>query len=43
MLVEDGELRGCEVKPLTGLANKIAYVEVGLIEFRGRGLSRGGA
>ena len=42
MVVEDGELRGREVKSLTRLANKVVYVEVALIELRGRGLSRGG-
>ena len=43
VVVEDGELRGGEVKPLAGLANEIAYVKVGLIELRGRRLRRGGS
>jgi len=43
VIVEDGELDRSEVKSLAGLANEVAYVEVGLIELRGRRLRRGGS
>jgi len=34
VIVEDWNLDRGEVKPLAGLTNEVAYVEVGLIEFR---------
>ena len=41
MIVEDRELDRGEVKSLAGFADKVAYVEVGLRELRGRRLRRG--
>jgi len=35
VIVENTELDRGEVKSLAGLANEVAYVEVGLIELRG--------
>jgi len=34
VIVEDWKLDQGEVKPLVGLTDAVAYVEVGLIEFR---------
>jgi len=39
LVVEDGELDRGKVQPLTGLADEIAYLEVGLGEVWGRCLS----
>jgi len=38
VIVEDRDLDRGEVKSLAGLANQVAYVEVGLMELRGRRL-----
>jgi len=38
VIVEDRELDRGEVKSLAGFADKVAYVEVGLRELRGRRL-----
>jgi len=34
VIVENRKLYGGEVKPLTGLANQVPYVDVGLLEVR---------